>query len=162
MKITWKKNISNDFKLFNNESQIGILKSENYLDGSVFGNIENEKYSFKRKNIFENQSIIIDKTQNRQIGIIKYGIWNNKADIFVNDLKYTWKYNNVWNSEWYIEDSNGEKINFKSNFFKGTVLTNENDALKILLGLYIYRYYQRNTFIIFFIIFLPTIMRMLN
>ena len=161
MQLNWKKNISNNFTIYDNKNQIGSLNNEIFSE-KVTGQIELEKYLFRKRNIFENETLIFEKTNNKEVGKIKYSIWNNKAEIIIGNEKLIWKYKNSLNSEWSIQDNGGENINFKSNFFDGTISgKSQKIDVQILIGLYIYKHYQRNAFAVLFILFLPPLLKLI-
>ncbi|WP_300671052.1 hypothetical protein [Soonwooa sp.] len=162
MKLTWKKNMSSDYSIYDGGQKIGSLKKENFFSGKVIGNINGEEYVFYKKNIVDN-SITFRKTKDSgPLGNINFNIWSNKANIRIDNQRYIWRYNNLLNNKWNIESSNGNKAEYKANFSSGDINYKDNDQLMILLGLYVSRYYQRQSIFIICILFVPIYMTFIS
>ena len=154
--LSWKQSILNHFTIFDGLTQIGSLKPENLLENSSIGAIGNQKYIFKKKNIWENKTSIIDETSRAEIGLITYTVLGNQGTITINGQNYKWKFSSMLNDKWYIEDVDGKnRMDFRTNFYKGNIKGADYDPLKILIGLFIYDRLQRNNLLIYMIIFLP-------
>ena len=159
MKLTWKKNITSDYTIFYSEQKIGSLRKEDIFSDKIIGKIGTEEFLFYKKSIFDSSITFKNTKDSSQLGNINFNIWNNKANIEFGGKHYIWRYNNYLNTKWIIESTTGNKAEYKSNISKGEIDIIDDDQLMILLGLYVKKYYQRNTFVIFFILFLPIIFR---
>ncbi len=159
MKLTWKKNIASDYSIFNDAQKIGSLRKEDLFTDKIIGKIGAQEFLFYKKSIFDSSVSFKNTQDSSQIGNINFNIWNNKANIEFGGKRYTWRYNNFLNNKWIIESTTGNKAEYTSSFSNGEINIKDDDQLMILLGLYVKKYYQRNTFIIFFVLFLPIIIR---
>lgn len=161
MNLTWKKNIASNTKLYENEKQIGSLEKENLFSNSVIGKIGTESYYFYKLNFFDSRIIISDITsKNQQFGTITFNIWNTRADIYIGNERYTWLYSNIWNTEWTIIEPNGKKVNFKSVILQGKITSDTQNQLLLLIGLFIHNYIQNSTYLVFLILFIPSLLRL--
>ena len=140
MNLTWKKNIASNIKLYENEKQIGSLEKENLFSNSVIGKIGTESYYFYKLNFFDSQIIISNITsKNHQFGTITF---------------------NIWNTEWTITEPNGKKVNFKSAILQGKITSDTQNQLLLLIGLFIHNYIQNSTYLVFLILFIPSLLRL--
>ncbi|MDO5608481.1 MAG: hypothetical protein Q4G08_08510 [Capnocytophaga sp.] len=152
MELTWKGNLLGNFKVKENQTLVGHLYDKNWMGDVALGEVGNEKYSFVKKSIFSNEVLITAQLQGKPVGRILYNVWNSKATIYIDGLTYTWRYENFLYTKWCVENTDGDKIRFESNFLSGgKISANGNDSLQILIGLYVYRYFQISMYFVLFI-----------
>ncbi|MBN2426421.1 MAG: hypothetical protein JXR46_13370 [Calditrichaceae bacterium] len=157
-KLTWKKNyFSNLYSIYSNGQQIGKLKDKAFSH-IANGELNGKEYAFKTKGFFKQHTEIIDCSDNKVIGSIKYNTWMTKAEISINDKKINWKYDNIWNTRWSIFDSDGMTMAFNGTTTKGRIDSSIDDGALILSGLFVPNYYSQMTlFIIFIAVFVPIV-----
>ena len=144
----WKKKVfSNCYRIFKNTEQIGEIR-EKVFSRKVTATIHNKSYYFQTNGFFKQQTEIIDETENRVIGEIEYGTWNNKATINLDGEVFYWKYNNSWITKWSLCNEKGAQLNFKGSYSDGEIQTNSENELLLLTGLYITNYFWQTTMLI--------------
>ena len=135
--LSWEKGLlSNDYCIFDNDKQIGFIK-KNFFSKKSFAEINGEKYEFQERRFFRKETNIVDTSKNKIIGKIKYNTWGNKAFIELNNENFTWEYKNIWGTKWLIHNSKGVNILYYGSFSNGQIDANEDDTIKLILGLYV-------------------------
>ena len=111
--INWKKGtFSCAFKLFQGGQQIGRLKSKS-LGQSAIGEIGGKTYGFNTYGILNKRSEILDGSDGSVLGEIALNCWGTKAEIFIGEKKYQWKFSNIWQSRWKIWDEEDTEISYR-------------------------------------------------
>ncbi len=148
----WRKGIfSHTHNLYFEGEKIGYVK-ENSWNMSGIGVIRDKKYRFTIKGVFHQESEIIDRNDNKVLGNIKYSSWFSKAKIELNGQKYQWKSQNGFKTRWQIIRDNTTLVKFSGGSHKGTIQSDEDQELLIILGLFVNNYYTQ--FIALIIIFI--------
>ena len=154
--LQWKSKLfSSDYMIFNKEQQVGMLNNS-FLSSNTNGVLNEVKVVFKSKGILKQYIEIFKADTNDIIGVITFDSFMSKAKIIINGTSYNWKYTNSWNTRWRVSIENGGSINYKRKNTKGTIESNIDDSLLMLIGLYINTYYTQTMAVVLFIIFLPT------
>lgn len=136
-RIYWKRRLLSDStKLYVDSKLVGELRT-NYFKRYTYGEINGHKFQFKTKGLFKQHTEVVDCKTNNVIGKIKYNGWFSKATIHAKDNLIIWEYINFWRTKWLIYDSNGNKIKFYGNLWNGQIISNINNPLLLLLGLYV-------------------------
>jgi len=158
IKLNWKKDFfGNTTKIYHKNCEVGKLINDSWSDSAVV-EFNDKKYRFKKRNLFNNTTLIFDSNENKIIGKIIYDSWKTKANIQINNNKYVWKSESFWKSKWNLSDKNGIIIDFESKFSSGIINTTSQNNLLIFTGLYITNYYLMILFFII-IILIPILMR---
>lgn len=132
----WKKGLfTNTYNIYTKEKHIGYLK-KNYF-GKAYAEIRGKSYIFKHSWLMQRKYDIIDKSQNRIIGKIKYNSWYNRARIGSSDNTAYWKYDSLLRYKWKVYDARGKKIKYKRLLTKGKINSNTEDEISLLTGLYL-------------------------
>jgi hypothetical protein len=153
--LKWKKNFfSNLYCIYSNGQQVGILKDKTFSQ-TANGVLNGKEYTFKTKVFFKQHTEIIDHIENKVIGEITYNNWMTKATILVDNKIIYWQYDNSWNTKWSIFNSEGIKIQYSGSFTSGQIDSNIEDALLLLIGLYVTNYYWQMTVALLVAVFVP-------
>jgi len=161
-KLQWKsKSFSGEYMILDKELQVGSLKNS-FLSSKTNGVLNDTKVVFKSKGILKQYIEIIKAGTDDVIGVITFGSFMSKAKIIINGTSYNWKYTNSWNTKWRVSIENGVDINYNKKNTKGTIESNIDDSLLMLIGLYINIYYIQTMAVVLFIIFLPTWISLFN
>ena len=154
-KYYWKKGLfSETYRVYSNDQQIGKLKNKPFSQSAV-GEISGKNYTFKTKGFFRQSTLIIDNIDNSVIGEIDYNSWMTKAFLSLKEKKYSWKYDNIWNTKWSIHESDKVLINYKGSSTGGKIDSDTNDDLLMLTGLYVTNYYWQMTLVILMAVLIP-------
>lgn len=148
--MKWKSNFfSSSYKIFKDEQQIGNLK-ERVFRNTANGELNDAVLEFRKKGFFKPKTEIFDQETKEKVGQIQYDGWGAKANFELNGEQYSFKYTNIWNTQWIVYDENGESmIHYKSRTFSGHIETDETDDFLLLTGLYVHNYYvQISLFIV--------------
>ena len=124
---------------------------------TVYGNMNESNYNFKKKGIFSSEIEITDLKSKNLIGKIKFNSWINKAEIFLNEQKFEWKSDSFWGNKWSIRENDKKLIEYKTSGLSGGIIisTIENDLL-LISGLFSFNYYKRIAAFMVIMIFLIT------
>ncbi|QGY42238.1 hypothetical protein GM418_00775 [Maribellus comscasis] len=140
MKITWSKNLfSCTYKLFESGKPIGYLINRtfsNTYEATILG----EKYTFLSQGFFKQNTKIIDREKNTVVGKIVYNTWMNGATITIDDNKFLWKFDNIWNTKWSLVNKQGERIIFQGSSGHGKIISELENPLYLMCGLYVTNY----------------------
>lgn len=152
--LSWRKQLfSNNYNIFRNGEQIGILKDRSFSQTAI-GQLLEKEYSFKTKGFLKQHTEIIDGA-GRVIGTINFNNWMTKATILINGKVINWKYENAWNTKWSIFDKEGIKIKYSGSSSKGRINSNTDDSLLVLTGLFVTNYYWQTTIVTLVAVFIP-------
>jgi hypothetical protein len=161
-KLKWKGGIfSNTFEIFSDGVAVGNLKENTWkqsADGELFG----ERYLFKTKGFFKQETQIIDANNGSFLGTIKFNSWRTRATIEYLERVVNWKYDNLWNTKWSISDFNGVQVLYEGSSSKGKIELNKQNELLLLAGLYITNYYWQISIAVIVAILVPVYSAILN
>lgn len=155
LKLRWKKSpLSDLYRIYDNGEQIGKLKNRTFSQTAV-GDLHGREYTFRTKGFFKQHTEIIDSSESRVIGEIRYNSWMTKANITSDNKTINWKYDNLWNTRWSIFNSEGIKIQYSGSSTNGHIDSNTDDSMLLLSGLYVTNYYWQMTLAILLVVFIP-------
>ncbi len=141
--IYWKKPLfSNTLTLYSKDQPLGYIKEKTF-SSSVYGQLNGKQYIFKTRGFFSQKTKIIDGSSNKSIGEISYNSWMSKANILLGNKLVKWKYNNMWHTKWIVQHTEETIIKYASSSTRGTIVTNTDDEVLLLSGLYIKNYYMQ-------------------
>ncbi len=153
--LKWKKNLfSNTCIIYSNGQLVGNLKDKTFSQ-SAEGELNGVKYRFKTQGIFRQNTDIIDVENNKVIGEIIYSNWMRKATLKIQDKKAVWEYDNSWNTKWSISNSSGVEIKYQGSTTSGEIVSNTDDSLLLLSGLFVTNYFRQVAFAVIVVIFIP-------
>ncbi|PCH69476.1 MAG: hypothetical protein COC06_07385 [Bacteroidales bacterium] len=118
------------------------------------GEINGKQYSFRTKGFFQQHTQIFNQFD-LLIGEIQYNSWMTKANITLGDQLISWKYDNIWNTKWSMTDSDGLLINSTNSTTSGSISSNSEDELLLLIGLFVTNYYKQMTIVVMLAVFVP-------
>ena len=158
-KLSWSKGIfSVHYKIFDTGKQLGSLTDKPF-SRTTKARFNGKEYLFRNTGFFNQYTEITDCSDNRVIGGIHYSSWRSKAVVSVNGRKYSWKYANVWGTQWSLWDSGKACVKFKSSTTKGQIHADTDDGLLVLSGLFISSYYLQAAFIVILLaVIIPAIL----
>lgn len=109
---------------------------------------------------FTNPTTTIYDDKNTVLGTINYNSWQTKATItLTSGTQLAWSFSNGWLSSWMITNFKDKQINYNSSSSSGTIITNTDDQLMLLAGIFIKEYYARIFILLMLILFIPIITR---
>jgi len=153
--LSWKKDwFSNVYNIYNQDVLVGTFKDKSF-SYTATGELNGKGYIFKTKGFLNQRTEIIDSSDNKPIGEITYNSWMNKATITVNNKTVYWKYDNIWNTQWSLLNSEGIQIKYTSSTTNGQIVSNVSDPILILCGLFVTNYYRQMTAAVLIVVFIP-------
>ena len=153
--FNWKRNFFNGaYQIYSHGTIIGSMR-EKPFSNTAFGAMNGKNYKFTNSGFLNRAAQIIDLESNSSIGKITYNTWMTKARIKFADKEITWRFINTWKSKWNIFDSSGVYMNYNSSVTSGKIEFEEQNALLLLTGLYIYNYHRSYTMAIIFAALIP-------
>jgi hypothetical protein len=158
MNLTWSKGLfSSLYQIYSNGKQLGNLTDKPF-SRTTKGMFNGKEYLFRNSGFFKQHTEIVDCVDNKVIGGIEYNSWRSKATITVNGSKFYWKYDNLWNTQWSLSDTEGVSVRFVSSTTKGQIDADTDDGLLVLSGLFIKNFYLQTAFIVILIaVIIPAI-----
>lgn len=156
--LTWSKGFFSSLnQIYSNGKQLGSLNDKPF-SRTIKGTFNGKEYLFRNSGFFNQYTEIVDCSDNKAIGRIEYHSWRRKATVSVNGKRYNWKYDNLWNSQWSLSNSDGISIRFNSSPTKGQIDANTDDGLLVLSGLFIKNHYLQTVFIVILVaVIIPAI-----
>ena len=140
MKITWNKNLfSCTYTLYQSGKPIGSLVNRTFSN-TYDANIFDEKYTFLSQGFLKQHTQIINRKKNTVVGKIEYNTWMNRATITIDNNKLFWKFENTWNTKWSLTNKQGERIGFQGSSGHGKIVSELENPLYFLCGLYVTNY----------------------
>jgi hypothetical protein len=152
-RFTWTKGLFSGFyKIYSNGNFVG--KVEESITKNSTGWFNGKDYIFRTHGFFNQNVEIIDCESNSVVGNIVYNNWMTKAALIIDGKSFNWKYDDFWNTRWSISASDGINTTFNGSATKGSIVTDQDDGLLILTGLFITNYYwQMTLFVILMALF---------
>jgi hypothetical protein len=156
--LTWRKGLfDSNYQLYTNGEIKGSLIFNSWKNNAR--GIALKNYYFTSEGFLNPTTKIRDEKHN-QIGIITYKIWKLKATVTFNNLDHaSWGYTNSWLSRWTITNYSDKQIQFHSATSSGVAVTDNDDELFLLTGLYIREFFSRAIILLILLILIPAIMR---
>ncbi|MES2418077.1 MAG: hypothetical protein V4541_07795 [Bacteroidota bacterium] len=157
--LTWTKGLfDSNYQIYNN-SQIRASLHFSSWKNNARGIALHKNYYFTTEGFFNPVTKIRDENF-QDIGVITYHSWQLKATITFTNLEHaSWGYTNGWLSQWSISNHREKQIQYRSSTASGTILSNNEDELLLLSGVFIREYFSRIMILILIIIFLPALIR---
>ncbi len=156
--LTWSKGLfASICKIYANGKQLGNLNDKPF-SRTTKGTFNGREYLFRNSGFFKQYTEIVDCSDNKVIGGIEYNGWRSKATVSVNGIKYNWKYDNLWSTQWSLSNSDGISARFNSSITKGQIDADTDDGLLLLSGLFVKNYYLQTAFIVILVaVIIPAI-----
>ena len=156
--LNWTNTLfSSNYKIFDGENQTGELSHSSFSNNNI-GTLGSTKLSFISKGIFSSVIAINDLQSNQSVGEIKFNAFGSSAAIVLNNKIYTWQYDNLLQTQWSILDNEHKIVNFSASFSSGKIVSDVDDEMLFLCGLYVQNYmiqvliFSFSMFFIFFLI----------
>jgi hypothetical protein len=156
--LNWTNTLfSSNYKIFDGEIQLGELSHSSFSNNNI-GTLGSTKLSFVSKGIFSSVIAINDLQTNQSVGEIKFNAFGSSAVIVLNNKTYTWQYDNLLQTQWSILDNEHKIVNFSASFSSGKIVSDVDDEMLFLCGLYVQNYmiqvliFSFSMFFIFFLI----------
>jgi hypothetical protein len=160
--LSWKRAaFSTTYQIFSGERSIGQLENQSFKQTSK-GSISKQKYTFRTKGLFKQETRILDADSNKEIGKISYNSMMTKATIELQDRTLYWKYDNAWQTKWRIYDEKHSLVKFAGRSTKGSIEFEQADDLLVLTGLFVTNYYQQAMIAVFVAVFIPIWVTLFN
>ena len=156
----WKRNILKGCTVSSGHKEVATIYRQNSLTDAYIAKVQEKQYLLKRRNYFENTTLIIDLSTHQQTGYITYNTWSPKAIIHTAPGKYEWHYTSFLNRSFMLQHPTGQKSIFKKQFSGGRIEGNHGDDIfGLVMALYIDHKYQKTTFLVISILLLPILFR---
>ena len=153
--LSWKRRaFSSTYQIYADDRSIGQLQDQSFRQ-TAEGRINKNKYAFKTKGLFKQETQIMDGDSKKIIGKISYNSMMTRATIELPDRTLSWKYDNTWQTRWRIYDEEQTLMRFAGRSFKGSIEFEQADDLLVLCGLYVTNYYQQAMIAVFVAVFIP-------
>lgn len=147
----FKKALDNTVNVLDRDSPVGYVQFNSFKT-DVLGAFRQKKYLFKKKSFWSGNYDIYRADNQQLLGKVTFSNWKRKADItLVNGEKFLLKNKNFWGTQWSIDDTNREVIDFEQTkqFWadEGSITArvddNEKMGLLVLLGIFVTYVFRR-------------------
>jgi hypothetical protein len=139
--LSWKRGLfKSTYEIFSGETAVGKLKPDTWSSKGS-GELYGKAFRFETKGFFNQETQIINPSDNSVVGRITYNTWKTKATIECGLKSFTWKYDNGWNTKWSLSDSTGTMLQYHGSFTEGDINVSDYNDLLILTGLFISNYF---------------------
>lgn len=142
--LNWKRGLFKcAYLLFSGDKQVGSFKENPWTIRSATGQLNSRVLQFKVKGAFNQTAEIVDQTDAKVIGRVRFNCWWPKANIQIGEKRYEWAFKNVWSTKWQIKGLDSEdEILYKGPAWKGLIDTSSSNSDALLLtGLFIANFY---------------------
>ncbi len=156
--LSWRKGLfDSNYQLYTNGEIRGSLIFSSWKNNAR--GIALKNYYFTTEGFLNPITKIRDENHN-QIAVITYNTWKLKATVTFNNLDHaSWSYTNSWLSQWSLTNHSNKLINYHSSTGAGTILSDNDDEVMLLSGLYIREFFSRSIMLIIIVILIPILMR---
>ena len=153
--LKWEKGIFKSiYEIYSENSLVGYLNEKSWTQSS-HGELYGEKFHFKTKGFFNQETDVFNDENKTPIGKISYNSWMTKAKIECAGKVYYWKYDNSWSTKWSLNNAEGSLISYSCSTTKGGITYDLQNNLLVLTGLYIKNYYWQFSVVFLISAFLP-------
>jgi hypothetical protein len=160
--LNWKKGIfRSTYEIYSQDNPVGYLNEKSWGQSSV-GEINGEKYRFKTKGVFKQETQIFKGEDDTPAGKISYNSWMTKAKVEYSGKVYSWSLDNMWSTKWSLHDSDGFFINYACSSSSGTIESDFQHNFLILAGLFIRNFYMQTSAVVMMVALLPIWINILN
>lgn len=112
----------------------------------------------KIKDAWKPRMEIINQSDNKPLGIVRFSSFSSKATITLKNKKYVWKTRGIWGMKWNIFDGGRPIMAFNGGECSGRISDISDNQILLLTGLSIQKYVENRTMIYMVVaIFLPMI-----
>jgi len=140
---TWKtKLFSRHFDIYRYDQPAGELTKEGF-SRKTYGEMGGRKIVFLTQGFFRQKTLIIDQTNNTEIGTIEYNLWKSRAQVSYNNKVYSWQFDNFWHTKWSLSNENGYLVRYHGSGLKGTIDSYIEDPVLLLTGFFIRNFYRQ-------------------
>ena len=153
--LIWKKGPFNSiYEIYAENILVGYLNEKSWTQSS-HGELYGEKFHFKIKGFFNQETQVFKNETNTPIGKITYNSLMTKAKIECSDKVYFWKFDNSLSTKWRLYNAEGSLISYSCSLTKGGIEYDLQNNLLALTGLYIKNNYWQFTVVFLISVFLP-------
>jgi hypothetical protein len=157
--LTWRKGLFDSNYQVYDQSQIRASLFFGSWKNDARGIALSKNYYFTTEGFLNPVTRIRDENL-QELGIITYHPWQLKATLtFNHEIHASWAYTNGWLSNWRISDHREKQIQYHASTAAGTILTNNDDELLLLSGLFVREFFSRIMILILIIFLFPIIVR---
>jgi hypothetical protein len=160
--LNWKKGIfKSTYEIYSEDCSVGYLNEKTWSQSSE-GELYGEKYRFKTRGFFNQETQIFTAEDDAPTAKITYNSLRTKARIEYSGKVYFWSYNNIWSTKWSLNDSDGFLINYACYSSRGTIESDFQHNFLILAGLFIRNFYLQASAVVMMVVLLPMWITLFN
>jgi hypothetical protein len=160
--LNWKKGLFKSiYEIYSDNLLVGYLNEKTWTESS-HGELYGERFIFKTKGIFHQETQVFNNENNTPLGKISYNPWMTKAKIEYSDKIYFWKFDNLWSISWRLYNDEGLQIRYYRSSSKGKIEYDLENNFLVITGLYINNYYWQTSVVILMTVFLPLWLAVFN
>ena len=144
--------------IFRDGKQVGYLNVNGFTK-SAEGELEGQKFRFDHRGFFRQETRIVSGDRSGEMATISHNGWNFTAAIIYGDRRISWKYQNLWHTKWMMSDDGRLKIENTGSPYSGNLVSDVDDPLLVLTGIYIsntFRLAFTATFVVLFVVIIAS------
>ncbi len=142
--------------IYRDGKQVGYLNVNGFTKNAD-GELEGQKFRFDNRGFFRQETRIMDRNRSRELATISHNGWNNSATITYGNKQISWKYQNIWHTRWQMSDDSRMKIENVGSPYSGNLVSDVNDPLLVLTGIYIANSFRLAFTAVFVVLFVVII-----
>ncbi|MCL3782577.1 hypothetical protein EMN47_19505 [Prolixibacteraceae bacterium JC049] len=143
--LKWKKGLFSDTStIYSGYNAVGKLKCESF-NNLATAELNDKHFRFKSKSFLGGDIVVFDQSTNERVGEITFNTFSTKAKIYTDSGLVLWRSLDIWGKRWVVFNDKGEKIKYSSEMTEGNLISDFDDELLILIGLYIPSFLSRIT-----------------
>jgi hypothetical protein len=119
-------------------------------------------YLFRTRGLFKPKTKISDSSSNQEVAIITYNALMNKGFIKYKERTITWRFENIWATRWGLYEGDHLLVQYRGRSVMGNIITEEEDDLLILTGLFINNFYRQQSIAILIAVLIPIWATLMN
>jgi hypothetical protein len=155
MILNWKKGLFKSiYEIYSDSVLVGYVNEKTWTESS-HGELYGERFNFRTKGFFNQETRVYSNENNTPVGKISYNSWMTKAKIEYSGKIYFWKFDNFWSTSWSLYTTEGLQVKYNRSLSKGKIEYDLDDNFLVMTGLYINNYYWQASVVILMTIFLP-------
>jgi len=138
----WKTRFfSSRYEIYRFETPDGELQRAGWRKKT--GELGGKKVLFEVKGFFGRDLMINDPDSGTRIGNILFNTWKTSATITLSGRQYYWERKGFFRKEFTISDENNVLITYTTHFKSGEIVSNADNEILVLTGLYIREYLRQ-------------------
>ncbi|MEJ2596400.1 MAG: hypothetical protein P8100_15030 [bacterium] len=142
--------------IYRDGKQVGYLNVNGFTKNAE-GELEGRKFRFNNRGLFRQETLVLDGDRSSELATISHNGWLSTATITYGNKHVSWKYQNIWHTRWMMSDNGDMKIENVGSPYSGNLVSDVDDPLLVLTGIYISNSFRLAFTAVFVVLFVVII-----